>query len=212
MILNNFFGRQFNSLNDVAINPRNGEIYFTDVAYAHWQDFRPSPGLPNQIYRFHPQSGRVSVVSDDLDKPNGVTFSPDGKYAYATDTGPMKGFLPIDETRPAAVYRYDVEENGTWSGKKIFAFVSPGIPDGVHCDTRGNVYAGCGDGIQVWNPSGVLMGKIFLGERTCQIGLAYVLTILYRYDSRQLRFRWDGSNGHLRGNRVILCYACGQGQ
>jgi gluconolactonase len=33
----------------------------------------------------------------------------------------------------------------------------------VHCDCDGNVYAGCGDGVQVWNPSGKLIGKIYLG-------------------------------------------------
>ncbi len=33
VILNNFFGRQFNSLNDVAIHPGNKWIYFTDVDY-----------------------------------------------------------------------------------------------------------------------------------------------------------------------------------
>jgi gluconolactonase len=35
---------------------------------------------------------------------------------------------------------------------------------GVHCDTVGNVYAGCGDGVTAWNPSGKLLGKIYLGE------------------------------------------------
>lgn len=35
---------------------------------------------------------------------------------------------------------------------------------GVHCDTVGNVYAGCGDGVHVWNTSGTLLGKIFVGE------------------------------------------------
>ena len=34
---------------------------------------------------------------------------------------------------------------------------------GVHCDARGNVYAGCGDGVHVWNPAGTLIGKIYLG-------------------------------------------------
>ena len=43
---------------------------------------------------------------------------------------------------------------------------------GVHCDTEGNVYAGCGDGIQVWNPSGKLIGKIFLGETSANFRFA----------------------------------------
>lgn len=78
VLLNNFFGRQFNSLNDVAINPRSGDVYFTDVTYGYLQDFRPSPGLPNQVYRFRPATGAVSVVADGFEHPNGrirVCFS-----------------------------------------------------------------------------------------------------------------------------------------
>ena len=37
-------------------------------------------------------------------------------------------------------------------------------PPGVHCDSLGNVYAGCDDGVHVWNPSGTLLGKIFTGD------------------------------------------------
>jgi gluconolactonase len=72
VILNNYFGRQFNSLNDVAIHPRNKEMYFTDVTYGFLQDFRPAPVLPNQVYRFNPKTGLVSVVADGFDKPNGI--------------------------------------------------------------------------------------------------------------------------------------------
>jgi gluconolactonase len=34
---------------------------------------------------------------------------------------------------------------------------------GIHCDSKGNVYAGCGDGVHVWNQSGKLIGKIYTG-------------------------------------------------
>lgn len=37
------------------------------------------------------------------------------------------------------------------------------LGEGVHCDSKGNVYAGCGDGVNVWNPSGKLIGKIYTG-------------------------------------------------
>lgn len=72
ILLNNFFGRQFNSLNDVSINPRNSEIYFTDVTYGYLQDFRPAPGLPNQVYRLNPDTGAVTVVADGFVNPNGM--------------------------------------------------------------------------------------------------------------------------------------------
>ena len=37
-----------------------------------------------------------------------------------------------------------------------------GIPDGIKCDLEGNVYSGCGDGINVWNAGGILLGKILV--------------------------------------------------
>jgi len=71
VLLNNYFGRQFSSLNDAAINPKNKEIYFTDVIYGYLQDFRPTPGLPSQVYRFNEKTGAVTVVADMENKPNG---------------------------------------------------------------------------------------------------------------------------------------------
>jgi gluconolactonase len=71
VILNNYYGRQFNSLNDVAVHPVNKEIYFTDVTYGFNQNFRPEPGLPNQVYRFNPDTGLVRAVADAFTKPNG---------------------------------------------------------------------------------------------------------------------------------------------
>ncbi len=35
-------------------------------------------------------------------------------------------------------------------------------PDGIKCDLEGNVYSGCGDGVNVWNPGGTLVGKIII--------------------------------------------------
>ncbi|KAJ5469695.1 hypothetical protein N7539_009313 [Penicillium diatomitis] len=166
VLLNNFFGRQFNSLNDVAIHPKNKDVYFTDTIYGYVQDFRPSPGLRDQVYRLNPSTGAVTVVADNFGHPNGLTFSPDGKHAYVTDTGINYGFYGMNFTQPASIYRFDVKEDGTLENRKTFAFVSPGAPDGIHCDSKGNVYAGCGDGVQVWNPSAKLIGKIFLGSTT----------------------------------------------
>lgn len=43
---------------------------------------------------------------------------------------------------------------------------------GVKSDTNGNVYAGCGDSVQVWNPSGKLIGKIYLGTTSANFAFA----------------------------------------
>ncbi|RKL17296.1 hypothetical protein BFJ68_g4800 [Fusarium oxysporum] len=162
-LVNNFFGRQFNSLNDVSVNPRNGDIYFTDTMYGYWQYFRPEPGLQNQVYRFDPDTGALTVVADGFVAPNGLTFSPDGLHAYVTDTGISNALFGHNYTRPASIYRFDVQKDGTWENRKTFAFTAARLPDGIHCDSKGNVYAGCGDGVHVWNRSGKLIGKIYTG-------------------------------------------------
>ncbi|KAI0129442.1 D-lactonohydrolase [Xylariales sp. AK1849] len=172
ILVNNYFGRQFNSLNDVSINPRNKDIYFTDTLYGYLQDFRPVPGLRNQVYRLNTETGAVTAVADGFTLPNGVTFSPDGCYAYVTDTGINHGFFGYNLSDPASIYRFDVKEDGTFDNRKTFAFVAAGVPDGVHCDSKGNVYAGCGDGVQVWNPSGTLIGKIYLGTTSANFQFA----------------------------------------
>lgn len=103
VLVNNYYGRQFNSLNDVAVNARNKNIYFTDVTYGHFQNFRPAPVLPNQVYRLNPETMAVTVVADGFRLPNGIIFSPDGQYAYVTDTG-TNSISNYDYTAPATMY------------------------------------------------------------------------------------------------------------
>ncbi|KAF3766187.1 calcium-dependent phosphotriesterase [Cryphonectria parasitica EP155] len=172
VLLNNYFGRQFNSLNDAVVHPISKDLYFTDTLYGYLQDFRPPPGLRNQVYRWNDSTGAVTVVADDFVLPNGITISPDGKYGYVTDTGINEGFWGYNFSNPASIYRFDIQSDGTWDNRKIFAFVDSGVPDGVHVDSVGNVYAGCGDGVHVWNPSGKLLGKIYLGDTSANFQFA----------------------------------------
>lgn len=44
--------------------------------------------------------------------------------------------------------------------RRLFSFTDSGAPDGIKMDTNDNVYAGCFDGIHVWNKYGTLLGKI----------------------------------------------------
>ena len=73
---------------------------------------------------------------------------------------------------PTTIYRFAVAADGTFENRKTFAYYSPGLPDGIHVDSNGNVYAGVGDGVAVWNESGVLLGKIFLGTTSANFNFA----------------------------------------
>ncbi|RYP16711.1 hypothetical protein DL765_004947 [Monosporascus sp. GIB2] len=157
---------------NTTVNPRNDNIYFTDTLYGYLQDFRPPPGMRNQVYRLDDKTGAVTAVADGFHLPNGITFSPDGKHAYVADTGANQAFWGYNQSYPASIYRFDVQDDGTWENRKLFAYAHSGIPDGIHCDSNGNVYSGCGDGVHVWNPSGKLIGKIYLGRTSANFNFA----------------------------------------
>ncbi|KAM5543968.1 hypothetical protein V8D89_002585 [Ganoderma adspersum] len=164
VLLDNFFGRQFNSVDDAKIHPRTGNLFFTDVSYGFLDRFRPTPLLPNQVYRLDPVTGSVRVVADGFVRCNGIAFSPDGSIAFVTDSGLHGGFLGFNQTTPATIYAYDVDpKTSAFVNRRVFAYVDTGVADGIQLDAAGNVYAGCGDGTQVWNSEGTLLGKFFLG-------------------------------------------------
>jgi gluconolactonase len=79
------------------------------------------------------------------------------------------GFLGNNQTRPATIYQYDIDETQSFTNRRVFAYIDSGIPDGIQLDTVGNVYSGCGDGIQVWNSEGTLIGKFFLNNTTAEM-------------------------------------------
>ncbi|CAE6457541.1 unnamed protein product [Rhizoctonia solani] len=186
-ILNNFYGRPFNSLNDVAVLKRSGGtetpvgeqwVFFTDPTYGyHLQHFKPYPRLPSQVYAFHPPTGTIRVVVDGLQKPNGIQFSPDMNTCYISDTGLLSedpaDSAPREGSGPGTIYAYDVVHPESRSdpttdppaliNKRLFAFADNAAPDGIKVDTEGNVYGCCFDGVHVWNKKGALLGKILLG-------------------------------------------------
>lgn len=98
LLLSSFYGRQFNSVNDVVIHS-DGSIWFTDPIYGFEQGFRPKPRLPCQVYRFDPGRNSVRAVADGFGRPNGICFSPDEKTVYITDTDWIHGDGTTDDIR-----------------------------------------------------------------------------------------------------------------
>lgn len=169
-LLNNYHGRPFNSPNDVIVHPNDGSIWFTDPDYAYCGKNREKKLLPNQVYCYNPVNGDIRVVANGFVKPNGLCFSPDAKYVYITDTAIYSGITVASSDNQATVYRYNVIcENPqadypvyTLENRKVFAYADCGAPDGIKCDRSGYVYGACKDGLNVWNPDGVLIGKVVI--------------------------------------------------
>ncbi|KAI9566140.1 hypothetical protein HD554DRAFT_2119716 [Boletus coccyginus] len=103
VLLDNFYGRQFNSLNDVKVLPGTDILFFTDPPYGWLHGSRPEPMLPSQVYRFDPSTGQVRVVADQFVRPNGIALTPDGTTAFVTDTGLAGDSLGNNQTLPATM-------------------------------------------------------------------------------------------------------------
>ncbi|KAL7757126.1 hypothetical protein ACKLNR_014119 [Fusarium oxysporum f. sp. zingiberi] len=162
-VLTSYLGKPFNSVNDVVVH-EDGSIWFTDPSYGHDQGYRPRPSLPSQVYRYDLATKSIRAVADGFGRPNGICFSPDQKTVYITDTDQVRGAW-IDHSRAASIYAFDViHRHGQpfLANRRLFAYADSGIPDGIKCDTSGNVYSGCPDGIHVWSPGGILLGKIVI--------------------------------------------------
>ena len=79
--------------------------------------------------------------------------SPDFEHVYITDTGSNTHPGETDVANPATIYRFDIDREGRHlQNKRLFAYADRGSPDGIHTDTKGNVYSAlgeAGDGIDV---------------------------------------------------------------
>jgi sugar lactone lactonase YvrE len=171
VLLNNYFGFYFNTIDDVTVHPTTRDIFFTDPDYSWFNGLTDTaPQLPTASYRFNPSTGAVFVIDDSLRQPNGIAFSPDGATLYISDTGAESGSIvygtagggaPFNTTGPRTVYAFDVANNGTKiSNKRAFYLAQDWIPDGLKVSREGLVVTGAGHGVDVLDDVGQLLLRV----------------------------------------------------
>ena len=101
------------------------------------------------VYFLSPDRKTLTRVADDLEQPNGIIGTSDGKKLYVADI------------RARKTYVYDINQNGTLSNKKLFCEMGS---DGMTIDNEGNIYL-TGRGVTVFNRNGVRIDQIDVGER-----------------------------------------------
>jgi len=154
-------GKRLNSPNDVVVRS-DGSVWFTDPTYGILSDLegyraeREQPG--SFVWRIPPGGGEAEAVITDFTQPNGLCFSPDERLLYVAESGSSH-----DADVPPVIRVFDVEGDRVANGRD-FALVDAGLPDGIRCDDRGNLWSSAADGVQVFAPDGTLLGKILIPE------------------------------------------------
>ena len=154
-------GLPLNSPNDV-VHKNDGTIWFTDPSYGYLQGFKDEPQLGDYVYRYDPGSGRLEVVADGFDKPNGLAFSPDDSVLYVGDSGAIHGPDDYAVQRPHHVLAFDVRDGRHVTNQRLLAVIAQGFPDGIKVDSAGRVYVSSFRGIEVFSPEGDPLGSIHL--------------------------------------------------
>jgi len=153
-----FDGKRFNSPNDLAIKS-DGAIYFTDPTYGlSREDVREIDFCG--VYRIAPD-GKLTLLTKELGKPNGIAFSPDEKLLYVDDC----------DTREIRVF--DVQPDGSITNNRRFAEmkdpVDQSVPDGMRVDPHGNVWCAGAGGVWIFAPDGKRLGIIRTPEEPANV-------------------------------------------
>jgi sugar lactone lactonase YvrE len=121
--------------NDGGCDPE-GRFFCGSMAY----DARPGAG---SLYRLDPD-GSVAVVLAEVTISNGIDWSPDGRTAYYADTatGAVSAF----------------EDGRRLTGRRTFAEIDDGAPDGLTVDAEGGIWVALygGGAVRRYAPSGEL--------------------------------------------------------
>ena len=161
VLADGFDGHPLNAPNDVIVMS-DGAVWFTDPGYGIGNDYegrRAEAELETAVYRIDPGSGRLEVMIDDLERPNGLCTSPDETRLYVVDSG----------STPRRIRAYELAGGSIAGSGWEFSETEPWGYDGIRCDVDGNVWAGASggagnDGVHVLAPDGDRIGQIVLPE------------------------------------------------
>jgi gluconolactonase len=148
-LFNTYDGKLLNGPNDVFVHPTTGRIYITDPYYARkWWNRGPKEN-PETVYVYSPADKSLKRVIDDMQQPNGIIGTPDGKTLYVADI------------RGRQTFAYDFNPDGTLTNKRLFCEFGS---DGMTIDSEGNLYLTNNRAVQVFDRTGQRIETIAVPE------------------------------------------------
>lgn len=171
----NHEGKRYNSPNDACYH-KDGSFYFTDPPY----------GLPggaddesretdySGVYRVS-KEGEVTLIDDELERPNGIALSPDQKTLYVANS----------HQTHAIWMAYALDEDGTVKSKEVFVDVTKlvgsqkGMPDGLKVHDAGYLFATAPGGVWVFDSERKHLGTILTEEFASNVAFSADQKTLY---------------------------------
>lgn len=173
ILADGYKGKKLNSPNDLVYAP-DGSLYFTDPPYGLRTQNENDPQKElkvNGVYRIpnatrqkpgsSPNRDDLQLLVSDLERPNGIALSPDGKWLYVSNSEPKRWM------------RYPLKKDGTVSPGSVFVDASKdhrtGSPDGMKVDAKGNLFASGPGGIWIISPEGKHLATLLTDKSTANV-------------------------------------------
>ena len=175
VIADNYNDKKLNSPNDVAVSKLDN-VWFTDPPYGILTDQEGHKSISeqdgNHLFMVGPGL-KIKKINAKFDKPNGLAFSPNGKYLYVADSGAANPGN-FDLSRPHNIQVFELDDDENIISNNIFAEINNGFPDGMTVDVHGNLFV-CdpnGKKIHIFESSSNYIGNINIPERVanCTFG------------------------------------------
>jgi gluconolactonase len=158
-LVDRYQGKRINSPNDLVFRS-NGDLYFTDPPFGLPRTFDdPAKELPFQgVYRYG-ADGSLTLLTRELNAPNGIAFSPDERTLYVSNA----------DAQRLVWMAYPVLSDGTLGNGRVLYDATEsargrrGTADGMKVDARGNIFSAAPGGVYVIAPDGSLLGWFDFG-------------------------------------------------
>ena len=160
VLADKYMGRRFNAPNDLVLD-RAGRIYFSDPRYLGTE----TRELEHRaVYRVDPD-GKVTEITHEVEKPNGIALSPDQRTLYLADHNNGTDRIDPENKTPVKkgamkIYAFPLGPDGLVNGPRrtLVDFGDQAGCDGMTVDSRGHIYLTARGakrpGVLVIDPSG----------------------------------------------------------
>lgn len=179
-------GKRFSSPNDLCFD-RAGNLFFTDPPYGLPSDTKQETAF-NGAYRLGPD-GKLTVITRDMERPNGIALSPDEHTLYVGSThGPKPLIMAFALKADSSVAGGRVFFDGT---ELMARTKRQGGFDGLKVDAHGNLWTSGPGGILIISPAGQHLGSLLTGQPTanCAFGGADGKTLYITANNQLLRIK-----------------------